>query len=75
MPNNLFYFFYCEPKGGGLLRILARLKPGEFTRPISGQFWLMSQFDSMKNEWVLRKTPEIAWRKLKDFQYIGKLKA
>jgi hypothetical protein len=59
---------YHYTDGFGVIRICAKRKPSELTKPKSGT-WVVREY--VKSKWVMPGFPEITWFMLTKLEYLG----
>jgi len=64
------YRAYLYARKRTALKVYAKRKPSYETTPQSGA-WVVRELN--EGEWLMPCFPEILWRTLKDFKYLGKI--
>jgi len=65
---NYYYYLTEEDR---IIRVIAKRKPSVYTVSSSGT-WVVYEYVSGISKWIMPAFPEIIWRTLKEFIYIGK---
>lgn len=72
-----YYWFYysMKPNEEAIIRIRAKRKPGENTRPKSGTWIVRERFygaADFEQQWVMPAFPEVTWGTLSKMHFQGK---
>ncbi len=65
-------YFHYVADDGTLLRVKASRKPSRNTKPKRGT-WIVREYAATNKQWVMPVFPEILWKDLKYFRYLGSI--